>query len=105
MSCILVRVENKPIFFFNNLKLAIEETLFYHDFAVYQFEQKEQYVIGESNALIIPRPHFYDWNGIICPHSRLDGNSIDLWRLNFKNKLEKVFEIKKESVSNIVLTT
>lgn len=90
MSSVLVRFENRPVFFFNNLQSALEETGFYYDFAVYQFDQKEQYIIGEANALIIPRPHFYDWNGIISPYSRFDGNTIEQWRVSFKNKLEKV---------------
>lgn len=106
MSSILVRFENRPIFFFNNLQLAIEETGFYYDFAVYQFDKKEQYIIGESNALMIHRPHFYDWNGLISPYSRLDGNTIEQWRVSFKNKLEKVIiDSPLISVEEIQLTT
>lgn len=105
MSSILVRFENRPIFFFSNLELAIEETGFYYDFVVYQFDQKEQYVIGEANALMIPRPHFYDWNGIISPYSRLDGNNIEQWRVSFKNKLEKVItEMSEIKIAEMVLT-
>lgn len=90
MSSILVKVNNRYVYFFANYESAKEEADLFDNYEIYKYADKEYYVIGDANATELKRPHFHDWNGALYPHQRLDSDTMIQWRTDFISQLSLV---------------
>ncbi len=89
MSSQLVKVNEKYVYFFNTIESAIQELNNFDDYIIYQYLDCNLFVVGEKNAHLKKRPHFYDWNGCVFPYSRMDSYIIEEWRINFLMNLKE----------------
>lgn len=89
MSSQLVKVNGKYVYFFNCIDSALKEANCYDNFVVYQYCESNLFVVGDKDAHLKKRPHFYDWNGSLYPYCRLDGDLMEEWRLQFLLNLKE----------------
>lgn len=100
MTSILSKIDSRYVYFFSDIESALEEALLFDDFSIFEYDNKGIYVVGESSALDMLRPHFYDWNGCLFPVRRGDSESMEKWRTDFRDKLTLVSaSIELESVA------
>lgn len=98
MSAKLMKVNEKYVYFFTSYDEALTEANEFDDFVIYQFGEDELFIIGERDALFKKRPHFYDWNGALYPHNRLDSEKTIEWRLSFNSQLV-LYTLSLESIA------
>jgi len=98
MSARLIKVNGRYVYFFDNYEQALHESNEFDDFEIYQYADSELFILGEKDALLKKRPHFYDWNGSLYPYSRLDSESLNTWRNDFFIQL-KVYVCQLEAVA------
>lgn len=90
MCAILKNINGKYIYFFNKIDVAIEEAKKHDNFSIYEYNNESIYIIGDVNANLLKRPHFYDWNGIICHYSKSSENKKCNWTSVFIEKLKEL---------------
>lgn len=86
----LIKVDGRYVYFFTDIESALEESSYFEEFEIYQYEDLQLYIVGEKNTLDKKRSHLYDWNGQIFPVRRGESDEIENWSIDFKNKLCKV---------------
>lgn len=90
MESKIVNLNGKIVYFFISFESAHEVSKLYQNFSVYEYSNLSLYIIAESNAKEIKRPHLTDWNGTFMIYNRNECEKNIEWRKDFIKNLNEV---------------